>query len=205
MSAIPGTAGLAGAGGIDRRTGLGHIATLGAALPANDCRPAAPARRPSRVETLYRQHRAAVARHCRRLLGDVAAAEDATHETFVRVARHIDSAPPGDQALWWMYRIATNYCLNEIRNRRTSAVPSGDATSLCADGPEPACLEESVADREQVRRVLLSLPEQLRAVAVMRHVEGHHDAEVAAALGISRRTVVYRLKEVKRRAARARA
>jgi RNA polymerase sigma-70 factor (ECF subfamily) len=195
MSARP-----ARAGGVERVEGV--VEGLGK-RPANDCAQAAPAGRAERTEALYRQHRGVILRHCQRLLRDRAAAEDATHETFVRVTRHIDSAPPGEQALCWLYRIATNFCLNEIRNRRTAAVPTADVGALLDAGVEAAASpEDAASDRELVQRLLQSIPEKLRVVAVLRHVEGLYDAEVAAELGVARRTVVYRLKEFKRSAAR---
>jgi RNA polymerase sigma-70 factor (ECF subfamily) len=60
---------------------------------------------------------------CCRLLGDRAVAENATQETFMRVHKHLDKAPDGREALAWIYRIATNYCLNEIRDRKRCAEP----------------------------------------------------------------------------------
>jgi RNA polymerase sigma-70 factor (ECF subfamily) len=170
--------------------------------PANDCTPAPAPGRTARAEALYRRHRATVLGQCARLLRDRAAAEDATHETFLRVTRHIDAAPPGEQALWWISRIATNVCLNELRGRRTSAVPAGDVAALAGEDPAARSIEDAVSDRELVRRILESVPEKLRVVGVLRHVDGLYDAEIAGALGVARRTVVYRLKELKRRAGR---
>jgi RNA polymerase sigma-70 factor (ECF subfamily) len=200
MSAIPAHAGrfdssfgqLAGAAELDRR-------------PANDCkggRPKAGART-ERLCVLYSRHRAPIFRRCLRLLRDRQAAEDATQETFLRVVRHAESVPPDDQALPWLYRIATNYCLNEIRDRRRDPVPAADLAAL-PGAPETAAssVEDDVADRELAHRILASLPERLRVVAVLRHAGGLYDAEVAEALGVARRTVVYRLKEVRRRVAR---
>ncbi|MFI5376709.1 MAG: sigma factor, partial [Candidatus Rokuibacteriota bacterium] len=52
-----------------------------------------------------------------------ASAEDATQETFVRVRRHLEKAPDAHEALLWIYRIATNYCLNELRDRKGRPEP----------------------------------------------------------------------------------
>ena len=167
-------------------------------VPANDCVAARPPERAS-AEALYRRHRVAVVAHCARLLRDRAAGEDAAHETFLRVTRHIDSAPPGEQARWWITRIATNVCLNELRSRRAGALPTGDVAALVGEDPGARSLEDAIADRDLCRRILRSVPEKLRVVAVLRHVDGLYDAEIAGALGVARRTVVYRLKDFKRR------
>ena len=66
----------------------------------------------ARLAALYRKYGPAVYSRCRRILRDESLAEDATQEVFVRVLRHIDEAPDDEAALRWVYRIATNYCLD---------------------------------------------------------------------------------------------
>jgi RNA polymerase sigma-70 factor (ECF subfamily) len=140
-----------------------------------------------RVAELYRAHGPAVYARCRRLLGEVQAAEDATQETFLRVHRHLDRAPDVREALRWIYRIATNYCLNEIRNRRHRPRPTDRLPEVAAGG------EQWMADLALARRIVERVPAPLRAVAWLYHVDGLEQAEVAQVLGISRRTVVNRL------------
>src|SRR4051812_7480584 len=91
------------------------VGTAGVA-PANDCGPDGQVR----VAGLYRQHASAIQRRCRRILSDAEAAADVTQETFIRAARHAESLPPGREALAWLYRVATNLCLNDLRDRRTA-------------------------------------------------------------------------------------
>jgi RNA polymerase sigma-70 factor (ECF subfamily) len=126
---------------------------------------------------------------CRRLLGEGAAAEDATQETFMRVQRHLDKAD-SREALAWIYRIATNYCLNEIRNRKRRPEPHDEPPDIAIDG-----LEGALSDRDLAERIVARAPEKLRVVAWLHHVDGLDQAEVARVLGISRRTVVNRLAE----------
>src|SRR5689334_1960828 len=80
-----------------------------------------------------------------------AAAEDATQETFVRVLRHADHLPPEAEALPWLSRIATNYCLNELRHLRIAAAVAADDEPL---RPGPSSPEDEAADRQIVRKVL---------------------------------------------------
>ena len=137
---------------------------------------------------LYRTYGPIIYRRCLRLLGDKHAAEDATQETFVRVYRHIDSAPDFQSALGWIFRIATNYCLNELRNRKQRPEPREQL-------PERWCgsLEDSLADRDFVARLIERAPEELRVPAWLHHIDGIDQGEVARMLGVSRRTVVNRL------------
>jgi RNA polymerase sigma-70 factor (ECF subfamily) len=141
-----------------------------------------------RLTTLYRRYGPTIYARCARLLGDRAAAEDATQETFVRVHRHLDKAPDAGQALAWIYRIATNYCLNEIRDRRLR--PAGQAE---LPDPSGASLAAALADRDAVAKIIRRSPAKLRAPAWLHHVDGLDQVEVARVLGISRRTVINRL------------
>jgi len=145
-----------------------------------------------RIAALYRSHGPAIFSRCRRILEDAAAAEDATQETFVRVQRHLARAPDGRAALAWIYRIATNYCLNEIRNRKVRAVPYDVLPERCG---EPGAVERALTDADFARRLIRHAPEKLRVVAWMHHVDGMDQTEVAEVLDISRRTIVSRLSD----------
>jgi RNA polymerase sigma-70 factor (ECF subfamily) len=148
------------------------------------------------LTTLYRRYGPYIYARCVRLLDDRAAAEDATQETFMRVHRHLQKAPDPNDALAWIYRIATNYCLNEIRNRKLRPQPaSGGPDGL--EGLEPAgdSFEAVLADRDAVARLVRRSSEKLRAPAWLHYVDGFDQGEVAHVLGISRRSVVNRLAE----------
>lgn len=142
----------------------------------------------SDLAAVYRMYGGIIYARCVRLLGDRAAAEDATQETFIRVQRHLAKAPPADEALRWIYRIATNYCLNEIRNRKLRPI-ADEVPERAADGID-------FADRDLVARIIRRAPEEVRAAAWLHHVDGFDQQEVADILGVSRRTVVNRLAEL---------
>jgi RNA polymerase sigma-70 factor, ECF subfamily len=148
-----------------------------------------------RLVELYRTYGGAVYARCRRILGDAQAAEDAAQETFIRVHRHLAQAPDADQALRWIYRIATNYCLNELRNRKLRP-------QLVEKIPEPVDggSSDPFLNKELVRWLVFHVPEKVRTVAWLYHVDGLEQAELAELLGISRRTVVNRLSEFQARA-----
>jgi RNA polymerase sigma-70 factor (ECF subfamily) len=141
---------------------------------------------PDRFHVLYESHRSAIFARCCRLLEDRSAAEDAAQEIFLRVHRHIGAAPPDGEALRWMFRIATNYCLNMLRDRKLRPPPTDDFSRVVGE----ACPEEHIADRDLGRRLSMRAPAHLREVAWLYHVEGLAQHEIAGELGISRRTVV---------------
>lgn len=147
---------------------------------------------PDRLTVLYRSYGPAIYARCRLLLTDVGAAEDATQETFLRVWRRLDCVPDAQEALYWIYRVATNYCLNEIRDRRTRAVLSADVPEAL----EPSWAAEArIEDRDLARRLIEHAHAKVRVVAWLYHVDGLEQEEVAKAVGISRRTVVNRLSD----------
>jgi RNA polymerase sigma-70 factor (ECF subfamily) len=143
-----------------------------------------------RLTALYRTYGPCIYARCLRILRDAAAAEDATQETFVRVHRHLDKAPDSDQALRWIYRIATNYCLNELRRRKSMPEPR---EVLPEHATHVASVEQLLADRDLVARMIARAPEKVRVVVWLHHVDGLDQGEVAEVLGVSRRTVVNRL------------
>ncbi|MHB8872987.1 MAG: RNA polymerase sigma factor [Myxococcaceae bacterium] len=148
-----------------------------------------------RVAELYRKFGPVIYSRCRRLLRDDVAAEDATQEVFMRVMRHIESAPVDQAALAWIYRISTNLCLNTLRNRGRQAEPVAELPETPGDHPEAMML-----DRDLAVRLVMRVPEKIRAPAILYYVDGLEQEQVAKTLGISRRTVINRLGEFATRA-----
>lgn len=142
----------------------------------------------SRVGILYARFGPTIYARCRRMLKERAAAEDATQEIFIKVLRHIDSAPDENAVLPWIHRITTNHCLNILRDGKRHAEVVESVPEAHADD-----LEDTVVTRNFAEKFLEQTPEALKAPAVLYHVKGMEQSKVAQALGVSRRTVLYRL------------
>lgn len=143
----------------------------------------------ARVAQLYRELGPAVYRRCLTLLRDHEAARDATQEVFRKLLRDPGKLVEKQAALPWLYRVATNHCLNERRNRRRRAeeelfddLPVADHTP-----------RDLVPNRHLAQAVLARFDQQTQAVAVGVFVDGMEHEELAQALGISRRTVLRKL------------
>jgi RNA polymerase sigma-70 factor (ECF subfamily) len=141
-----------------------------------------------RVAELYRKFGPAIYARCRRFLKDERAAEDATQEVFLRVLEHLDSAPSDPTALAWISRIATNYCLNRLRDSARQAESVGSVPDQPGDSPEASLLNRDLAGR-----LLERTPAAVRAPALLYYVDDVAQQQIGDMLGISRRTVINRL------------
>jgi len=138
---------------------------------------------------LYREYGPAVYRRCLRLLRDREAAHDATQEVFMKLVGNMARLEGRGEVLPWIYRVATNHCLNVRRN----AGRRGES-ELAPDMPSGARTEsDALPDRRLAQELLSRFDEGTQAVAVGILVDGMERDEVAGALGISRRTVSRRL------------
>ncbi len=112
----------------------------------------------------------------------------------MRVMKHVESASPEAEALSWIYRVSTNYCLNMIRDRNRQAEPTDELPEAPSEHPET-----DLVDRNLAMRLLTRTPENLRATAVLYYLDGLEQEQVAKTLGVSRRTVINRLGEFSQR------
>jgi RNA polymerase sigma-70 factor, ECF subfamily len=141
-----------------------------------------------RATELYRTFGPAIYRRCLKLLRDREAARDATQEVFVKLLKDMDRFADVETALPWLYRVATNHCLNQLRDRnRHGEEELGDW-----EVADPAAAP-SFPDRHLAQTVLSSFDEGTQAVAVGVLVDGMGHEELAGVLGISRKTVERRL------------
>ena len=153
------------------------------------------------LESAYRRYGFQVFRRCARILGDPAEAEDAAHEVFLRALGRLPAAE--EEAMAWLYRVSTNYCLNRIRNRGARARPDWrdavrDAASRATHSPEGR-----VQGQELVLLLLDGHDEETQAIALHYHVDGMTQGEIAKLLGLSRQTVNRKLRGFSERAAAA--
>jgi RNA polymerase sigma-70 factor (ECF subfamily) len=115
-------------------------------------------------------------------LGNVADAEDAVQETFLKIHRAASSYTGEASFNTWLYRILINTCYDMMRRRqrRPQESPLDDAVVL-----QRAASNVDDAKRLMLARILRELPEQRRTVFVLFEIEGFSHAEIAAIAGIS--------------------
>jgi RNA polymerase sigma-70 factor (ECF subfamily) len=137
-------------------------------------------------ERLMRAHERQVLGVALRLTGNLADAQDAAQEVFIRL--HRSRTTLGDEVGAWLYRVTVNVCSDMARRRkvRHAAPLDRDYVSTYA-GPEVEATRR--ADRELIETALLKLGERERAALVLRDLEGLSTAEVAEALGSAESTI----------------
>lgn len=133
-----------------------------------------------------------------RILGDRAEAEDVAQETFVRLLRKApDWQPEGPALRSWLFRVATNLCLDR-RRVRARVAPMPDDIERFEDRDKTP-LDDDLAIRYAVRRAIRDLPDRQRAALVLVHFHGLSGREVANALGVSAEAVESLLARARRR------
>ena len=142
-----------------------------------------------RAAELYERFGPAVYRRCRRLLKDEDAAADATQEVFLRLVRNGEALSTRSDLLPWLYRVASNYCYNVLRDARGRSEQALDETH---EEPSHAPFH-SAPDFRLVRQVLAQFDEATQAIAVGIIVEGMDAEELARQMGVSRRTISRKL------------
>lgn len=140
---------------------------------------------------LITRHRKGVINVAYRMCGDVHLAEDIAQDAFIRAWQHLPSYKPRAPFRSWLYRIATNALIDELRKARD--VENIDDIQISA--PDPA-VEDQIANTqqgEQVRAAVLALPTASRSVLVLREYENLSYQEIADTLEIPIGTVMSRL------------
>jgi RNA polymerase sigma-70 factor, ECF subfamily len=145
---------------------------------------------PAAFRHLVDANSATLFRACTRITGDRELAEDALQEAFLNAFRHLADFDGRSAFSTWLYRIAVNAALAQVRKRRYLEVtlPDSDDTTLldAADhSPTPDRHAMSADIRRDVETELARMTPIERAAFVLRHQEGRSLEEISAALSLN--------------------
>jgi RNA polymerase sigma-70 factor (ECF subfamily) len=158
---------------------------------------------------LVEPHRRELQLHCYRMLGSLQDAEDLVQETLLAAWRGLEGFEGRASLRAWLYRIATNRCLNALRERgrrpvveetMTAPPPTSYVEPTWLEPYPDSALPDSApgpearyAQREATQLAFVAglqqLPERQRAALVLRDVLGFHTDEVAAMLDVTPQSV----------------
>jgi RNA polymerase sigma-70 factor (ECF subfamily) len=148
---------------------------------------------------LVKRHADSVATTAKGMLGDTPEAEDVGQETFVRLFHSLKTFRGESKLGTYLTRIAINLSINELRRRKRHDIlyaPTGgrpyDARHVVPD-PVSEFEYDAMESRDAVRTAIASLKPRLRAVIVLRLIDGYSTKETAAMLKIPMGTVLSRL------------
>jgi len=147
--------------------------------------------------TLVERHERRVYNLALRMTGREEDARDATQDAFLAALRKLHTFRGEAAFTTWMHRVTVNACYDLLRKRQRAPLPleTGRADEDRPPRPEPAAPDhaEDVEVAIDVRRALLQVPEDFRAVLVLCDVQDLSYEDAAAALGVPVGTVKSRL------------
>lgn len=135
-------------------------------------------------ETLVRRYERRIYALCLRILGGMnAEAEDVTQEVFLTAWRRLPDIEQDGAFGGWLYRTATNQCLNLLRRRRPTAEFDEQTAPVTGGGDDPARVAQNAAAMTALTAALARLPPQQRACWLLREVHGRSYEEIAHLMG----------------------
>src|SRR5262249_32419084 len=135
--------------------------------------------------------RALMARHlpkilnlARRMLGDIAEAEDVAQDAFLRVWTHAGRWQPGQAKFeTWLHRVAMNLCYDRLRRRPAAALKDAPEMVDQTAGPATRLFEAQLA--KAVNDALKRLPDRQREALILCHYQGLTNIAAAEVMDVS--------------------
>jgi RNA polymerase sigma-70 factor, ECF subfamily len=134
---------------------------------------------------LFDKHKQRVINYCFRYCGNAAVAEELAQETFLRVYKAAHRYRPKARFTTWLFKIAANVCLNEIRKpvyrAPMESLEDGkglDRTAEMSDPEAPDALLEESERHAMVQQAINRLPEPQRAALLLRVNEAFSYKEI---------------------------
>ncbi|MBM7716201.1 RNA polymerase sigma factor SigW [Siminovitchia sp. FSL H7-0308] len=139
---------------------------------------------------------------CFRMLGNRHEAEDIAQEAFIRAYTNIESFQQNRKFSTWLYRIATNLCIDRIRKKKPDYFLDAEIagtegltlySQLPSSGKTPDAAVETLEIQEIVQREIMRLPDKYRSVIVLRYIDDLSLNEIAEVLELPLGTVKTRI------------
>jgi len=141
---------------------------------------------PDALSALYLEHGAALFRLAYRLVGAREDAEDVVHDVFVGLPEALQRYEERGRLVGWLKRVTARVALMRLRSGKRRREVALDNAAEQAEPPR-------ASERDGLQAAVNTLPDHLRAVLVLKEIEGYAHGEIAELLGISEGTSRVRL------------
>ncbi|MFD0870797.1 MULTISPECIES: RNA polymerase sigma factor SigW [Paenibacillus] len=137
-----------------------------------------------------------------RMLSQAHAAEDIVQETFLRVYKNLHRYDEKQKFSTWIYRIATNLCIDQLRKRKANysldaEMPDGEGADwysmLPSDDVSPEGQILLSETQQQIRSAIDMLPEKYKSVVILRYLHDLSLQEIGEVLDMPVTTVKTRV------------
>ncbi len=150
---------------------------------------------------LVRRYETRIRGYCAQMLRNPSLAEDIAQETFLKAYVKLSGFRSDSSFSTWLYRIATNRCIDECRKQKRRSFFGLDTIPEIADEVSDS---ETLETRQQLVQILSGMSDEYRSVLLLRESQGLSYAELAETLGCSLESVRAKLKRARKKAVEVR-
>jgi RNA polymerase sigma-70 factor, ECF subfamily len=144
--------------------------------------------RKAEFDRIFTEYSAPIYNFALRMVGDADRAADVAQDTFIKAYRKLDTLTQAASTRAWLYRIATNTAIDEMRRRRHVAAPALDddrPIEQADGGPGPETQVLSGLMDERIGRALLRLRPNHRQCLILSDVEDMSAVQIGEVMGMS--------------------
>ena len=116
------------------------------------------------IDELFRRYHTKVAAWCYRFTGDRDSAGDLAQEIFLRAYRNLDSFRGSAKFSTWLYTIARNHCMNELRSRQTRLEQSAQTLDFEVEDSSATSILETMEQEESLRVMRVLIEQNLDSI-----------------------------------------
>jgi RNA polymerase sigma-70 factor (ECF subfamily) len=144
--------------------------------------------RKAEFDRIFTAYAAPIYNYALKMVGDPDRAADIAQDTFIKAYRKLDTLTDPSATRSWLYRIATNTAIDEMRRRRNVVPPGTDedrAVEQADGGPGPETQVLSGLMDERISRALLRLKPNHRQCLILSDVEDMSAVQIGEVMGMS--------------------
>ena len=144
-------------------------------------------------ELLYATFKGRLYTFLLRMVGDPEMADDLTHDVFAKVLKLLPALTREHKVLPWLYRVANNAAIDQLRRRRRFAWLRIGSLSGTLEEPQAQNDHDRIPEQAHVQAVLRTLPPENASALLLHALEGYSYKEIAEIQGVSMTAVRSRI------------